>query len=206
MKKLLSLLLAVLMVSMLPMATFAEGTDIKKPAYGILTSEDGEQILIEGKVCESVQTYAGNAGSITYEYAIPASVARATSSSTTVDAPDDGYASHVYLTVKYKTQNTPTEYLLTGVSGKWTIEDPKVSVLSTSLTYGYSGFFPAYASQNKTVNNVSNPFSYNTGFSSYILTDGAVMGANLTLNYLMGSSRKWSFTLINNLFNNQFSG
>lgn len=202
MRKIVSLLLAVLIVSIFPMAVFAEDVGADKKVYGVLMSDDGEQILIEGRVCNSMRTQAGNGGAITYEYAIPASVTRATGSSLTVDAPDDGYASHVYLTISYKTQNTPTEYLLTGVSGRWTIEDPNVAVLSTSLTYGYSGWFPAYAGQNKTIENVSNPFSYSTGFSSYIVSQGAVMGTNLTLNYLMGSTRKWSFTLVNNLFNN----
>lgn len=204
-KRFLCLFLSILMISIVPITALAEGTDSNKPAYGILTSEDGKQFLIEGRLCDSMQTCAGNEATITYEYTIPVSAVRATNSSTTVDSPDDGYVSHIYLTLNYQTQNTPTEYLLTGVSGRWTIDDPNVAVLSTSLTYGYSGWFPAYASQNNTIKNVSNPFSYSTGFSSYILSDGAVMGANLTLDYLMGTSRKWSFTLVNNLFNNSFS-
>lgn len=201
MKKVFSLLLAVVMVLTCPITALAASVDSNEPVYGVLMSEDGEQILIEGRVCDTMQTRTGDAGSVTYEFAIPASVAR-TNGSTTVDSPDSGYASHVYLTISYKMQNTPTEYLLTGVSGSWTIEDSNVAVLSTSLTYGCTGWFPAYASQEDTKTNVSNPFSYSTGFSKYIIADGAVMGANLTLNYLMGSSRKWSFTLTNNLFNN----
>ena len=201
MNKVISLLVAVITVLTFPITALAASVESSEPVYGVLTSEDGEQILIEGRVFDSMQTRAGNAGSVTYEFAIPASVARA-NGSTTVDSPDSGYASHVYLTISYQMRNTPTEYLLTGVSGSWTIEDPNVAVLSTSLTYGCTGWFPAYASQQNTKNNVSNPFSYSTGFSKYILADGAVMGANLTLNYLMGSSRQWSFTLTNNLFNN----
>lgn len=193
--------MAVIMVLTVPVTAFAASVDGREPVYGVLTSEDGEQILVEGRVCDTMQTRAGDAGAVTYEFAIPASVAR-TNGSTSVDSPDSGYVSHVYLTINYKMRNTPTEYLLTSVSGSWTIEDPNVAVLSTSLTYGCSGWFPAIATQEDTKNNVSNPFSYNTGFSKYIIADGAVMGANLTLNYLMGSSRKWSFTLTNNLFNN----
>lgn len=200
MKKVISLLMAVIMVLTVPVTAFAASLDGSEPVYGVLMSEDGEQILIEGRVCDTMQTRAGDAGSVTYEFAIPASVA--SSDSTTIDSPDSGYASHVYLTISYAMRNTPTEYKLTGVSGRWTIEDPNVAVLSTSLTYGCSGLFPSIVTQTNTVNNVSNPFSISTGFSSYVVEDYGVMGANLTLNYLMGSSRKWSFTLQNNLFNN----
>lgn len=200
MKKIISMLLAVVMVLTFPVTALAASVDSNEPVYGVLMSEDGEQILIEGRVCDTMQTRAGDAGSVTYEFAIPASVA--SSDSTTIDSPDSGYASHVYLTISYATRNTPTEYKLTGVSGRWTIEDPNVAVLSTSLTYGCSGWFPSAVTQTNTVNNVSNPFSISTGFSSYVVADYGVMGANLTLNYLMGSSREWSFTLQNNLFNN----
>lgn len=194
--------MVVILIFTFPINVLAASADGDKAVYGILASEDGQQILIEGRVCDTMQTRAGNAGSITYEFAIPASVARS-NGSTTIDSPDDGYASHVYLTISYAMRNTPTEYLLTSVSGRWTIEDPKVAVLSTTLKYGYTGWFPAYACESETITNVSsNPFSYNTGFTSYILEDGAVMGANLTINYMMGASRRWSFTLTNNLFNN----
>ena len=50
---------------------------------------------------------------------------------------------------------------------------------------------------------VNNYFDISTGFTDYVVPDVlAVMGANLTVNYLMGTSRRWSFTLTNNLFNN----
>ena len=46
---------------------------------------------------------------------------------------------------------------------------------------------------------VSNNFNIATGFTTYIMEDdiGSMIGASLTLNYLIGTSRRWSFTLDN---------
>lgn len=125
-----------------------------------------------------------------------------TNGSTTVDSADGGNASRVYLTIGYSMQNTPTEYKLTSVSGRWTLEDSRVSVTSASLTYGCSGLFPVTVTQTGSREHVSNPFSISTGFKSYVVGSYCgVMGAHLTLTYLMGSSRTWTFTLDNTLFN-----
>lgn len=57
MRKIVSLLLAVLIVSIFPMAVFAEDVGADKKVYGVLMSDDGEQILIEGRVCNSKLSY-----------------------------------------------------------------------------------------------------------------------------------------------------
>ena len=105
--------------------------------------------------------------------------------------------------IHYTHRNTPTEYLLTRVSGYWEISAQKVSVESAKLSYGCSGTFPSPTTQSVTDISVNNYFDISTGFTDYVVPDVlAVMGANLTVNYLMGTSRRWSFTLTNNLFNN----
>lgn len=123
--------------------------------------------------------------------------------STTESDHDGAYASTVYLTIHYSHKNTPTEYLLTKVSGHWVISNSNVSVESARVSYGCSGLFPTPATQSVADRSVSNYFSINTGFTKYVTSaTNAVMGANLTVNYLMGTSRRWSFTLSNILFNN----
>lgn len=207
MKKVLSCLLIAIIIFTFPSAAFAVSVDSSEPVYGIVTWDDGTQITIQGRVCDSMQTRAANAGSVTYEFAVPAS-AVPSNGSTTIDSPDSGYSSHVYLTINYAMRNTPTEYKLTGVSGRWVIEDPRVAVWSTSLTYGCSGLEPPnmnYAAQSETVEHVGNPFSINTGFSSYITADYGIMGANLSIEYMMGT-RTWTFTLTNHLFDSWNTG
>lgn len=99
-------------------------------------------------------------------------------------------------------------YLLTSVSGYWVINDSQVTVSSASLIYGCSDLS---ISQSNFTNplSVSNHFSRNTGFTTYVSEAYGVMGAKLTVNYKMGNTRSWSFTLDNTLFNNpgfDFSG
>ena len=112
---------------------------------------------------------------------------------------DSSLSVKVFLTINYKTRNTPTEYLLTSVSGRWHIVDKKVSVTNAELTYGCSGAFPFPTTQTAT-KNVSNNFYYPTGFSNYITQYMGVMGANLNLDLQMGATRHWNFYMSNNLF------
>lgn len=111
---------------------------------------------------------------------------------------DDGYASTIYLTIYYTT-NANGQYLLTRVSGYWVISDPKASVTSASLHYACTEY-SAPRSQDVT-RSVSNNFSYATGFSTYVYnTPVSTLAAELTLEYLIGTSRTWDFTLQNILF------
>ena len=207
MKRVVSCLLALVMTLIMPLTVFAADgeilSDVPATMQGVLTSDDGIKIFVEGKLCDSVATNSEDGvASLTYEFDVPMVQAAPTNGSTTVDSADGGNASRVYLTIGYSMQNTPTEYKLTSVSGRWTLEDSRVSVTSTSLTYGCSGLFPVTVTQTGSREHVSNPFSISTGFKSYVV--GAycgVMGAHLTLTYLMGSSRTWTFTLDNTLFN-----
>lgn len=171
---------------------------------GILTTDDGRQYEIKGELVSVAQPFSNdsnNTSSATYCYTIPA---RISDSSTTVPGVDGGNESKVYLTIYYQTKGTPTLYLLTGVSGYWELTSAtgKTRVESATLDYGCSSLAPQIITQRKMGVSVSNHFSIRTGFSKYIVSEGGgVMGANLHLNYVMGNSRRWSFTLQNNLFN-----
>lgn len=125
-----------------------------------------------------------------------------TNNTLTATGSDGTLASTVYLTINYsKLYNSyPDYYLLTSVSGHWDIHDSLVRVTSSSLRYYCQGPAPAY-SQTAT-RSVSNYFNINTGFTEYVSSCGYgnMMGSELTVNYKMGTSRTWSFTLFNKLF------
>lgn len=136
---------------------------------------------------------------VTYAYNVDL---RANGSGTYTESDDDdGNESTVYLTVHYLTQGSyPTYYLLTAVSGRWVIEDPdRVSVTSARVEYGCSCAIPSVTQESSRY--VSNNFWVNTNFTEYIVNYGASLGAKLTLTYLIGTSRTWSFTLTNDYLN-----
>ena len=168
---------------------------------GTITADDGKQISITGTLVNMARpmSVTSNEISATYKYLVPdASVIF--SGDHTMTGQDTGQSSIVYLTISYKyTQGLPTMYLLTSVSGYWAMTDAKASVESASVTYGCSHLadIPQTGSAN-----VSNYFDISTGFDTYIYEELGVMGCTLTVNYIMGSSRRWSTTFTNNLFNN----
>ena len=175
-----------------------DNSNVIPVSTGTLVADDGTQYVIEGEpvVVAAAENSADKA--VTYRYDVPVPKA---GGSTTVHDNDGALASTVYLTISYNTRNTPTEYLLTGVSGYWTISDSRVSVKSAYASYGCSGRFPQYTVQSKTNVSVKNHFSLKTGFKDYVIGDTlAVMGASLKVNYIMGSTRTWSFTLNNHSF------
>lgn len=208
MKKITCLILALLMCFLTAIPVFAaESPTIFSSSLpemkGILTDEDGTQYTIIGTQVPTVQAADTNSGcSVTYMFDIPASILA--NYTNTTQGNDGAFASTVYLTLTYSTKNSPTEYLLTKVSGHWTIQDSSVSVESATLSYGCNGMAPV-ATNNQYCwdKSVSNYFNVSTGFTNYVtaLPQG-VLGAYLKVNYLMGSSRRWSFTLYNYLFNN----
>ncbi len=166
---------------------------------GILRLDDGSQHQIIGTAVYGVQRSNHTENAVTYTFTIPKSLTRGGSS--TIYEPDDGYSSTVYLTINYTTRNDGAEYLLTSVSGYWDIHDWRVSVESAFLSYGCTSYASLITQSIRDVA-VGNDFDITTNFSQYIPEQYGVMGANLTVNYLMGTSRRWSFTLTNNLFNN----
>lgn len=177
-------------------------TELLPGNVGILTADDGTQLVIYGEVVSAIQPLSVDSGSsVTYRFDIPA--ASNIGGSATVYDHDGGLSSTVYLTLDYKTRNTPTEYLLTRVSGYWVISDPKASVESAAVSYGCNGTFPKSVNYQSTFDvPVNNYFSIYTGFTQYVAGDScAIVGAYLTVNYLMGTARRWDFTLYNTLIN-----
>ncbi|XCB30316.1 hypothetical protein RQN30_02480 [Arcanobacterium hippocoleae] len=166
----------------------------------VLVSDTGETFNVTGEKINTLTTlYNANLydedESATYKFTLYSNQ----SNSLTASEYDGSRSVEAFLTINYKTQKTPTEYLLTSVSGHWNILDQRVSVTNAELTYGCSGATPFPTTQIKT-RNVSNNFYYSTGFSNYVTQIYGNMGANLNLDLQMGSARRWNLHVSNNLF------
>ncbi len=155
MKKIISLILAMAMCLSLCVQTFAkenDGVNVENvpEMMGILRTDDGKEYTIKGVLVSvaPMSRAANDACSATYRYDLP--VSPQANGSTTESDHDGAAASTVYLTIHYTHRNTPTEYLLTRVSGYWEISAQKVSVESAKLSYGCSGTFPSPTTQSVT--------------------------------------------------------
>lgn len=181
---------------------------------GKIVDPYGNTYKVEGRIVESERTsfamteHSGN--TITYAFDI---YSNGTSLSAILpnssDATDYTYQSTVTLTINYNASTDyPAEFLLTSVSGNWTIDDSRVSVISGTLNYACTDYdnweqSVTYYLSSSDLQNKS--FYKNTNFTEYIGRDfGGFLGATLTLNYLMGDSRTWSFTVENIRFNNPY--
>ena len=144
MKKAISLILAVAICLLMCVQAFAIEhifvcSKSAPEMTGILRGDDCREYSIVGKLVSvaPMSQVANNVSSATYRYDLPISPHE--NISMTLREHDGALASTVYLTIHYTHNNTPTEYLLTRVSGYWEISDPSVSVDSATLSYGCSG-------------------------------------------------------------------
>lgn len=166
------------------------------------STTETETTVIDGTLINReviAQTRSGDITSYadTYEYIIqPRGSGEASE-----DEWDSASVIHAYMTIYYTTTNAElgTEYLLTKVIGNWTSPTEGVTIQSSSVRYACVDI--GHVSQLVT-QNVSSPFSINTGFSTGILSwaPGASVGANLDITLYRGGS--WNFTLQNNIVNN----
>ena len=208
MKRTISILLSLIFLfpASTPLAAASYSEVQTAPAdtmYGILRDENGTEYQIKGVLVSSAENQVARNGSAftamsaTYAYAIPAQP-RAGYSQTIYDN-DGAIASTVYLTVHYTRElNLPAadNYLLTAVSGHWELGNSMTSVTGAELDYECTSITHTH----QDVNNV--PVVNNFWIDSYFTTPVAPgirtkLGAELTVHYLMGTSRRWSFTLGN---------
>lgn len=105
------------------------------------------------------------------------------------------------LTVYYNTKGTtPEEYLLTKVSGGWTIADTSISLSNREVYYVSEGSFPQPVyNQHSTKTPTTNSFNYNTGFTKYVAEDFSLVGATSKVTLKRGTSSTWTLTLPNNI-------
>ena len=190
MKRISSFLFVLLLVFQCTLPAYALENNIQalpETMIGYATDSNRQVHEITGYLVETQTPFTFNGTySATYAYDV--------SMTSTADAPDSGFASHVYLTVYYKVRDGQY-YLLTRVSGYWEIQDYNVIVTNAQVEYvcgPYGGCDPI---------NVSNNFNLYTGYTDYTEDDGSMsqVKAKLTLTYQMGSSRTWTFTLNNSV-------
>lgn len=220
-KRIISLALAIIIVCSLSihaLASSASIPEIPEKMTGYLYNDESGSIEIVGTLIDARpvlanNTFAREANSstnlqgtewaATYEYT---AVTPRSNHTVTVDDKDGAFTVHAYLTVHYVSSNETDvgELLLIGVSGRWEILSANnVSVESASVEYNCSGFSPdsGWVSQNKT-RTVANNFIFQTNFTEKISAINGSLGAILTLNMLMGTTRRWTFTIDNTPFFN----
>ena len=150
-------------------------------------------------LCTAVDTpmiaAMGNEYAQTYEYYVPTDALRGVELPGRVDGLDDSYSVHGYLTIWYKQKNTPVEYLLTGVEGRWDILDSSVSVVGAEAEATCTGTFPEPTEQFDE-RSVTNNFSYDTGFTDYVTTvAGGSVGATLTIYITHNGNHVWELNI-----------
>ncbi len=205
-KKVFSMFLAIMMLC--PIITPVYAIEIEKPTIkippamrGVVTDMDGNQYVVEGVLVETLQPQNNGEISATYRYDVPM---RAATGSITEEGIDGGYCSRVYLTIYfnrdiYEDNEAVNTYLLTRVSGEWELSVSNTRIESAYLSYTCTSVIP-HISQSAFDVEVDNNFNVYTGFTRYVPeTPAALVSASLTVNYIMGTTRRWSFTLINEL-------
>lgn len=95
-----------------------------------MCNEDGNVETVTGCLINTLRSPSTDSVAATYEFAL-----YSTGYSLTKNQTDGSVSVRAYSTINYNTQNTPTEYLLTSVSGHWTILDSTVSVTNADLHY-----------------------------------------------------------------------
>lgn len=185
---------------------------IPNTMQGTITDPYGVTYEVQGRLLETECVSAAMLGHIsncvTYAFDIYSDgISLSSTLPNSSDATGYTYQSTVTVTINYEsTTDYPEEFLLKSVSGNWDIDDSRVSVTSGFVNYACTDYI--HLGQNSTYyltsTNLQNMSFYkNTNFSQFIAKDfSGFMGATLTLNYLMGDSRTWSFSVENIRFNN----
>lgn len=115
---------------------------------------------------------------------------------------DNSYS--VYASVSYtydeRTSNGYTGYLLKTVSGSWQIKDSTVTLSNKNILYACTGLtFSGTLNSSQRVRKYISPYSYsyNTGFSTYVINDGftSTMGVTSEVTLKHGESSIWTLTV-----------
>ncbi len=197
MKKVLASILALSFCFVLSMPAYAVDAGLYEPApsmTGYLYDDEGNCVEVTGYLVDMGMAcaYDENNETIAATYAF-----RSPPFNTTASGPDSGYSSTIYLTNYYS--RNEYQYKLDAVSGYWEIHDSRVSVTSAKLSYCSTAINTTVTQRADDVP-VSNNFYINTGFTEYgYATDAYTISSRLTLSYLMGTSRTWTFSMENNL-------
>ncbi len=178
-------------------------------------SDDKIESVLEneaGTETYTLETYVINEeNSETYITAIPSAlfegdyaIEPCSSGSKSDSAYDDSYSVYAKISINYNTtsSNGRTGYLLKSVTGSWQIKDSSVTLSNRNIIYACTGLTlnGSYNLNQYVEKNISsNSFSYNTGFSSYVINDSGyslgTMGATSSVTLKHGSSSTWNLTI-----------
>lgn len=171
--------------------------------YALLTNENGdvyyvkldeEAVTVQSKTPSNDELSVTKSVTISSDNIIPA----ATTKSNSEEAWDSTSSIKAYTTINYKEDGTPTTYLLTSVSGGFEYYDLDVDVTNQKLIMACKGPFPSYTDQKVTKYPSSTSFWYSTGFTDYVNTYIAEIGASYTLTIERNGS-SWTLILLNSL-------
>lgn len=170
----------------------------------VLESEDGTESY-------DLETYViQEEYSETYITAIPSSlfedylINSCSSGSKSDSSYDNSYSVYATISINYNTtsSNGKTGYLLKSVTGSWQIKDSSVTLSNRNVIYACTGLTLNGSFNNSQYvqkNLSSNSFSYNTGFSSYVINDEkqalGTMGATSSVTLKHGSNSTWNLTV-----------
>ncbi len=149
-----------------------------------LTDDSGITQIVTGHLVDIVtpkSRMSSDESSATYEFTL-----YSTDNKLEATGKDGSQSSTVRLTIWYSRDGS--NFLLTKVSGGWTIHDSRISITGTQLYYRCESLFidqTAYRYPSTT----GGSFAYKTGFTKYVPRNAGTMGAFLTLDYMMGSTR-----------------
>lgn len=109
-----------------------------------------------------------------------------------------------YTTIYYNTKvtNNITYYLLTKVTGGYTVLDSSVQIVSQNVHYGEAGVTPADGNYQKYYDYTPtySSWSITTPFTTYVYTPGGGIGATYTINLKRSSgTSRWTYALNNTI-------
>ena len=112
---------------------------------------------------------------------------------------DDGTYVYAKLTITYTklnaTASSPARYLLTKVSGSWTVKTYQINLANRRVAYACQSIFTNAQYKYPT----GDSFSYNTGYSNYVYdAAGAIVGAQMNVTVKRGTG-SWQFDVYNNV-------
>lgn len=112
---------------------------------------------------------------------------------------DDGTYVYAKLTITYTklnaTASSPARYLLTKVSGSWTVKTYQINLANRRVAYACQSIFTNAQYKYPT----GDSFSYNTGYSNYVYDAvGAIVGAQMNVTVKRGTG-SWQFDVYNNV-------
>lgn len=115
---------------------------------------------------------------------------------------DSSISVKTYINLTYNKKPGTNYYLLTNVSGGWSISDKSVSVSDRQVITVCRDILNS--KQHTLYNPTSNTFNYSTGYTNYVESTSAssILGASTSATLKRGTKSTWKFEFAFTIFNN----